>query len=96
MKEEIFREAVERVPELSMLELYLIVGLVVMVTLAGALGLYVKSLHKNSVKQQDAQSDKMMNLTEKVTTAMVNNTHAIENNNRLIDKLFDKMDNFLR
>jgi uncharacterized protein YoxC len=95
MKEEILKEAASRVPELSMLEMYLIMGCFIFISALVALGVYIKNLHKSHNKTQNENTEKMLLMTEKVTSAMTNGTHAIENNNRLIDKLFDKIDKVL-
>lgn len=58
--------------------------LVLMTTIASAvipMAIFIRYMVKSIFKT-----------TEKVTEAMVNNTHALNNNTRVVDKVFDKLD----
>ncbi len=60
----------------------LIIGITALFSCIVAMGTYIGRLHQKHTK------DHTQNV-EKVTVAMVNSTHAIENNTRIVDKVFD-------
>lgn len=70
----------------------LMIGVIIfLASVAGVLAVYIKNLHQQSHKEKQEYYNEQKQMTERVTTAMINQTHALENNTKVADKIYEHL-----
>jgi hypothetical protein len=78
---------------LSVHETYMAIAVVALVTAVVTMYFDNRKIHAKSAAREREHSDQQNENIEKMTVAMTNSTHAINNNTKIVDLLYQRMEN---